>query len=41
MKKYLPLGVFRTTSLKVNCLEFEDLSTVTEPKHKKEIASGT
>jgi hypothetical protein len=35
MKMYLPLGVFRTTSLKVNCLEFEDLSTVTEPKQKQ------
>jgi hypothetical protein len=37
MKTYLPLGVFKTTSLKVNFLEFEDLSTVTEPKKKKQL----
>jgi hypothetical protein len=35
MKLYLPLGVLKTTSLKVYFLEFEDLSTVIEPKKNK------
>jgi hypothetical protein len=35
MKVYLPLGVLKTTSLKVYFLEFEDLSTVIEPTKKK------